>query len=328
MGHQKLNTLARQPFDSLMLQPKLCDIVKEFLCARWHRQRQADRVGRQWYEAAVRNQARVRHDSRIASLSVMVHLGQRQILSASRRRPASDNTDRSPPHELRQDPPMPLSTSSEPVQSINPFVTAEILRTNSVPWHVSPARPAILTSVANIWADVQDSTLRKLSLSEEVDNIHCMFCLTEDEDLANECVILRCQCRALSHLACAEVWRKSEVQVLARHAVCGNRNEGPLDALIRPLRVQSSDTETRHVHTASKPSPDRELATIRNSSPNDPSQSQPHQRSVGYQGMSVEQSLENGPRRSARVAGAYLPRDPSTSAPLRRSARLNSTQRR
>ncbi|KAI3092992.1 hypothetical protein CBS147333_10164 [Penicillium roqueforti] len=306
MGHQKLNTLARQPFDSLMLQPKLCDIVKEFLCARWHRQRQADRVGRQWYEAAVRNQARVRHDSRIASLSVMVHLGQRQILSASRRRPASDNTDRSPPHELRQDPPMPLSTSSEPVQSINPFVTAEILRTNSVPWHVSPARPAILTSVANIWADVQDSTLRKLSLSEEVDNIHLQGAFPPG---------LR-----------GSVAEKRSTGFGTSCCVC--RNEGPLDALIRPLRVQSSDTETRHVHTASKPSPDRELATIRNSSPNDPSQSQPHQRSVGYQGMSVEQSLENGPRRSARVAGAYLPRDPSTSAPLRRSARLNSTQRR
>ncbi|KAJ5382321.1 hypothetical protein N7517_000232 [Penicillium concentricum] len=55
------------------------------------------------------------------------------------RRPASDNTDRSPPHGLRQDTPVPLSTSSEPVQLINPFITAEMLRTNSVPWHVSPA---------------------------------------------------------------------------------------------------------------------------------------------------------------------------------------------
>ncbi|KAF3000597.1 hypothetical protein E8E15_000664 [Penicillium rubens] len=150
MGRQKLNTLARELFDSLMLQPKLCAIAKEFHCARWHRQRQADQVGRQWYEAAVHNQTRVPHDSRLPSPSVMVHLGQRQI---------------------SQDPPMLLSISSEPVQSINPFVTAEMLRTNSVPWHVSPTRPAILTSVANIWADVQDLTFRKLSLSEEVDNI-------------------------------------------------------------------------------------------------------------------------------------------------------------
>jgi hypothetical protein len=79
---------------------------------------------------------------------------------------------------------------------------------------------------------------------------------------------------------------------------------------------------------ASESSPERELAAIRDLPPNDPSQSQPRQRSVGPQGRSVEQSVENGPRRSARLVEAHLPRDPSTSAPLRRSARLNSTQRR
>jgi len=81
-----------------------------------------------------------------------------------------------------------------------------MLRTNSVPWHVSLAQPAILTSVANVWAGVQDLTLNSLTLSDEVDDIHCVFCLAEDEDLANESVILRCQCKALSHLACAEEW--------------------------------------------------------------------------------------------------------------------------
>ncbi|KAL2699657.1 hypothetical protein AAEP93_009632 [Penicillium crustosum] len=181
IGHQKLNTVAREPFDLSNLQSKLYAIAKEFLYTRWHRQRQADGVGQQWYEAAVRNQARVPHDSRVASPSI-VHPSQRQTSPASRRRPASDNTNRSPPHGLRQDPPVPLSTSSEPVQSINPFVTAEMLRTNSVPWHVSPARPAILTPVTNIWAGVQDLTLRSLSLSEELENIHCVFCLAEDEE--------------------------------------------------------------------------------------------------------------------------------------------------
>jgi hypothetical protein len=81
-----------------------------------------------------------------------------------------------------------------------------MLRTNSVPWHVSPAQPAILTSVANIWAGVQDLTLKDLTLSDQVDDIHCVFCLAEDDDLANESVILRCQCKALFHLACAEEW--------------------------------------------------------------------------------------------------------------------------
>jgi hypothetical protein len=81
-----------------------------------------------------------------------------------------------------------------------------MLRTNSVPWHVSPARPAVLTLVANVWAGVQDLTLKYLTLSDEVDDIHCVFCLAKDEDLANESVSLRCQCKALSHLACAEEW--------------------------------------------------------------------------------------------------------------------------
>jgi hypothetical protein len=69
IGHQKLTTLAREPFDLSTLQSKLCDIARGFLCARWHRQRQADQVGQRWYEAAVRNQARVPHGSRMASPS-------------------------------------------------------------------------------------------------------------------------------------------------------------------------------------------------------------------------------------------------------------------
>lgn len=206
IGHQKLTTLAREPFDLSTLQSKLCDIARDFLCARWHRQRQADQVGQQWYEAAVRNQARVPHGSRMASPSVIVQRGQRQTSSASRRRPASDNTDPSP-RGLRQNPPVRPSTNPEPVQPFNPFVISTMLRTNSVPWRVSPAQPAILASVANIWAGFQELTLQSLAPSEEVDNIHCVFCLADDEDHANEHVILRCrQCTSLGHLSCAEEW--------------------------------------------------------------------------------------------------------------------------
>ncbi|OQE41479.1 hypothetical protein PENNAL_c0736G09712, partial [Penicillium nalgiovense] len=166
-------------------------------------------------------------------------------------------------------------------------------------------------------------TLKDLTLSDEFDDTHCVFCLAEDDDLANESVILRCQCKALSHLACAEEWlEKRSTGFETSCCVC--RNEGPLVALIRPIRVQSSDAETRHIHTASESSAERELATIRNPSPNNPSQSQPRQRSVGPQGRSVEQSEEIGPRRSARLVGAHLPPGPSTSA--RRSARLISTR--
>ncbi|OGE47228.1 hypothetical protein PENARI_c054G00864, partial [Penicillium arizonense] len=276
LGHQKLNRLARDPLDLSTLQRKLCDIANQFLCARWHRQRQADQVGQQRYEAAVRNQAQVPHGSRMASPSVIAHRGQRQTSSASRRRPASDNTGRSPPHRLRQNPPVRLSTNPEPLQPFNPFVTSTMLRTNSVPWRVSPAQPAILPSVANIWAGFQELTLQSLTPSEEVDSIHCVFCLTEDEDHANECVILRChQCRALSHLSCVEEWlERRDTGFSTSCCVC--RNEGALDALIRPLPIPSSDAETHSVLRASGSSPDGEPATLGILSSNDP-QSQPRQ---------------------------------------------------
>jgi hypothetical protein len=206
IGHERLTTLGREPFDLSTLQSKLYDIARFFLCARWHRQRQADQVGQQWYGAAVRNQARVPRGSRVATPSI-VYPGQRQMFSASRRHlTGSGNTDRPPPHGLRQDLPGRLSTNPEPVQPFSPFVTSAMLRTYSISWHISPAQPAILTSVANVWAGVQSLTLKDLTLSDEFDDIHCVFCLAEDDDLANESVILRCQCKALSHLACAEGW--------------------------------------------------------------------------------------------------------------------------
>jgi hypothetical protein len=46
-GHRNLDSLANEPFQLSTLQPKLCAIAKEFLCARWHRQRQAEQVGQQ-----------------------------------------------------------------------------------------------------------------------------------------------------------------------------------------------------------------------------------------------------------------------------------------
>ncbi|CAG7959512.1 unnamed protein product [Penicillium salamii] len=115
------------------------------------------------------------------------------------------------------------------------------------------------------------------------------------------------QCRAQTHLCCAEEWLEKRRTGFGT-SCCVCRNEGSLDALIRPLRVPS----------VREPSTDREPA------PNERRQSQLPRRSVGSPRVSVEQS---GLCRSARVAGAHLPRDTSTSASLHRSARLNSTQR-
>jgi hypothetical protein len=55
-------------------------------------------------------------------------------------------------------------------------------------------------------------TLQSLRPSQAVDSIHidsiyCVFCQTEDEDHADESVILHCgQCTSLCHLSCAEEW--------------------------------------------------------------------------------------------------------------------------
>ncbi|OQD77998.1 hypothetical protein PENANT_c101G11082 [Penicillium antarcticum] len=291
IGHQKLTTLAREPFDLSALQTKLCDVAREFLCARWHRQRQAEQLGQQWYEAAVRNQARVLQESGVASPLVDSHTSQDHVPSASRRRLAEfNNANRPPPGRgIRQVSPVSLSDSIEPAQSANSFVTPAMLRTNNVPWQVSPARPAVLLSATNILAGFQKLMLQSLKPSVqvpsiEVDSIDCVFCLTEDEEHAND------------------------------------RNQGALEALIRPSLV-SSDAETHSVLTSSETSPDREHVTARDSSPSDPHQSHPRQRSVESPGVSVERS---GARRSARLAGVHLPRASSASTPLRRSARLNS----
>lgn len=57
IGRQKLAALAIETFDLSTLRTKLCDVTRDFLCARWRRQRQADHLGHQWYDAAVFNQA-------------------------------------------------------------------------------------------------------------------------------------------------------------------------------------------------------------------------------------------------------------------------------
>ncbi|KGO69063.1 Zinc finger, RING/FYVE/PHD-type [Penicillium italicum] len=204
----------------------------------------------------------------------MEHLGQYQTLSASRRRPAWDSNDGSA-HRLRQEPPLRQSTSPEPVQPSTPFVTATMLQTNSVPWSVSPDQPAILSSASNVWAGVQDLTLQSFRPSQE----H-----------ANERVILRCrECTSLCHLSCAEEWlERRDTGFSTSCCVC--RNEGALDAFLRPLGIPASDAETGSVPTASESSP------------------------------------TSRPRRSARLAGPHPPRDQSTSASLRRSARLSTQQ--
>ncbi|KAJ5651591.1 uncharacterized protein N7484_005314 [Penicillium longicatenatum] len=125
---------------------------------------------------------------------------------------------------------------------VAPYITTSMLRANNVPWHVSPAQPAILPLFTNIWAGVQDLTLHSVTPSGEVDKIHCMFCLDEEGDQVNERVVLRfVECRGLSHLACTEEWlRKRGTGCGTSCCICPT--ETALDALYRPPRDPSPQT--------------------------------------------------------------------------------------
>lgn len=202
-GHQKLAQLGSFPFELSSLQSALCDIAKYFLCTRWHRDRQADRLGQQWYEAAVQNQAQADHGPESSPQSQQSRSRQRQR-STDSQLAESDNTQR--PTSDGETVFSPHSTTT-PSRSMGSYVTAATLRANSVPWRVSPTQPAILSCITNIRAGLQGIHLHSISRSEEVSDIHCMFCLGDDEDHAHESVVLRCtECRALSHLACIEEW--------------------------------------------------------------------------------------------------------------------------
>ncbi|KAJ5982731.1 hypothetical protein N7451_012831 [Penicillium sp. IBT 35674x] len=160
-------------------------------------------LAQQWYEAAIRNQAQADHDPRSSPQLQQSPSRQRQRSTDSQlaepdntQRPTSDADNDSPPHSM-----------TTPSRSMGPYVTAATLRANSVPWHVSPTQPAILSCITNILAGLQGLHVHQVSRCDEISDIHCLFCLSDDEDHAHESVVLRCtECRALSHLACMEEW--------------------------------------------------------------------------------------------------------------------------
>ena len=96
------------------LEPIMC----QRLLREMQGQLQPDQVAQQWHEAAARTQAHVPHGSRISSPSVVIHSGQPQMSSASRRRfTRSDNTHRSlSRRRIRYVWQVLLLTRSEPIQ--------------------------------------------------------------------------------------------------------------------------------------------------------------------------------------------------------------------
>ncbi|CEJ61370.1 hypothetical protein PMG11_09905 [Penicillium brasilianum] len=236
-GQQQLANLAAQSFDFLTLRPTLCDIARNFLCARWHRQRQADQLGQQWYEAVVRSREHARHTSEVAAVAPDIEADQSQrsiirrptepVLSS---RATTQHKDESAP--VRD--PVPL----EPSERIRRYITVSMLRTNSAPWCISPAQPATLSGF-NIGAGMQNLDLHSLTLSDEVSAIYCPFCLGDDEEHLDESVILRCnRCRGLAYLSCVEEWL--EKRDAGPHvSYCACRSDEALDALLRSPRARA-----------------------------------------------------------------------------------------
>jgi hypothetical protein len=211
-GQQQLANLAARPPDFSTLRPILCDIAKNFLCVRWHRQRQANQVGQQWYEAVARCPEQAGHISEDASVAFNTDASQSQRPTLTS--PSESEIPRrvTRQNEERQMLPGRDSVPLEPLERTVRYVTASMLRTDSVPWCISSAEPATLSGL-NIGAGMQRLELHSLTRSDELSLIHCPFCLGDGEDQADESVILRCkECRGLAHLGCVEEWlEKREV---------------------------------------------------------------------------------------------------------------------
>lgn len=136
-GRNKLKAPARRPFDISDLQFILCDIASRFLCRRWHRTRQADQIGQQWYDAAVRHQT-------IHSIRDMLR----------------ENSS-----------PVPAPMRSE--TSHTRIVTRDMLRNNRVPWQISTTHPATY-SVNGGSHLLQLKSFNEWPVSEDRD---CLICL-------------------------------------------------------------------------------------------------------------------------------------------------------
>ncbi|KAJ5267918.1 hypothetical protein N7478_010726 [Penicillium angulare] len=158
----------------------------------------------------------------IAHLSSRTSVAQTSELNPT----VQSGTPNTPPH---------TPATSLPSPSMGSFVTAATLRSNNVPSNISPDHPAFLSCVTNIRTGVQGIELHSLGHSDGIADIHCLFCLIEDEGDAKETVVLRCiQCGALSHLG---------------------GHEGALEAFIRSSGALERGTGACASHAASETDP-------------------------------------------------------------------------
>ncbi|KAJ5292120.1 hypothetical protein N7478_001371 [Penicillium angulare] len=153
-GHQKLMSLAGRPLDLTTLEFALCDIVKDFLCGRWHRSQQADDIAHRWYQAAVRKTTQA--ELNFHHLQPPVGRTSMFLGSSDAQMSEPDHTHRPFLDDASLNSFAYLPAVTEVLPSTGPFVSAATLRADNVPWHITPEQPAFLSCVTNIWAGVRN----------------------------------------------------------------------------------------------------------------------------------------------------------------------------
>lgn len=207
-GVEKLNSLARQPFDLPVLQDRLHDIVPHFLCTRWHRRHQVKEVRERWEAAAIRNQARA-HTTRRRSGFEAPATGER-ALSSETRLHAEPTSPRSPVSAGRPDLEHPRSTPTTERRNSSQVsarrLTEAVLRDNRVPWEVTEAVPAVL-SIAKESGGETSLYLRSFKETSSLRDETCAICRGEDPE---EPVVLKCsRCTTHVHLGCMSSWLRT-----------------------------------------------------------------------------------------------------------------------
>ena len=136
-GHQKLRSLARRPLDLATLELSLRDIARSFLCARWHQSQQSDTYAHKWYQVALRNMTRLTPSTRPSQQPIVPSsLSSRPRQLSERHHPGHLQLDGS--RLDAPDTPVYSPSANAPSPSIGSFVTGKTLRSNNVPWQVSP----------------------------------------------------------------------------------------------------------------------------------------------------------------------------------------------
>ncbi|KAJ5267246.1 hypothetical protein N7478_010054 [Penicillium angulare] len=171
VGLQRVTSLARRPLNLATLELSLRDIAKCFLCASWHQSQETNDVAQRWYQAAVRNSTPCSGTGRSPSPPIAHSSSRTSVAQISELdHTVQSGTPNTPPH---------TPATSVPSPSMGSFVTAATLRSNNVPWNISPDHPAFLSCVTNTWSGVQGRELHSLGHSDGVSDKYCTFCLAE-----------------------------------------------------------------------------------------------------------------------------------------------------